>query len=62
MKLELDLTDKELMHLRAAVNQYFHDMKAKLDDETYGPLITDERVLTAREVWKKVEREVNSEW
>ena len=63
MEINLDLTDDQAAHLTAAVVEYYHRLKDGAADTTYGGMITDERVLDAREVWRQVESHVRlNDW
>lgn len=53
--ISLDLTPREAAFLTVATCEFYHHMKATETDEIYGALIMDDRVLAAREVWRKVE-------
>lgn len=53
--VHLDLTPQEAAMLTTATCEFYHHMKSTETDQIYGALIMDERVLAAREVWRKVE-------
>jgi hypothetical protein len=57
MKIELDLTEKELNYLLAACVDLFHKMRAA---EEEGPLVPNfgERMMVAKSLWKKIDEVV----
>ena len=58
MQITLELNDDEQAHLTSAVVEYYHRLKDSATNTTYGAMITDERVLVARDVWDKVEEQI----
>lgn len=61
--ITLSLTDREADYLVAATNEFYQKMKASAEDTTFGAMITSERVLVARSLWLKAEKEIGTgEW
>lgn len=53
----LELTDKEISLLAAAVTDYFHKIKDEFGSA--NSLLPDDTLLAARNLWKKVMKELN---
>lgn len=53
MKIELELDEKEIGYLHAALGDFHHKMR---DSIAKGSLVAhmDERLIVAKELWKKV--------
>lgn len=57
----LSLTEREADYLLAATTEFYQKMEASFKDTTFGAMITEQRVLDARSLWRKAEAEVASE-